>query len=60
MSNATTKQLVLEAMNDLPADATIDDAIERLCFLAKAKRGIEQADAGQTLTHDEARERLLK
>jgi predicted transcriptional regulator len=56
----TAKQRVLEAVEALPADATIEDAMERLYFLAKIRRGLEQADAGDTLTHEKARKRLLK
>jgi predicted transcriptional regulator len=56
----TTKQKVLEAVQQLPSDATVEDAIERLYFLAKVERGIAQADAGETLTHEAARKRLLK
>jgi predicted transcriptional regulator len=56
----TVKQRVLDAVESLPADATIEDAMEQLYFLAKIQRGLEQADAGDTLTHDEAKERLLK
>jgi predicted transcriptional regulator len=33
--------------------------MERLYF-AKIQRGLEQADSGDTLTHQEAKERLLK
>ena len=54
------KQKVLEAVETLPADATIEDAMERLYFLAKIQRGLEQADAGDTVTHEEAKKRLLK
>lgn len=60
MAEQTVKQRVLEAVEALPADATIEDAMERLYFLAKIQRGLEQADAGDTLTHEEAKERLLK
>ncbi len=60
MAPQTVKQRVLEAVKALPADATIEDAMERLYFLAKVQRGLEQADAGDTLTHEEAKERLLK
>ena len=60
MAQQTVKQRVLEAVKALPADATIEDAMERLFFLAKIERGLEQADAGETLTHEEAKERLLK
>lgn len=56
----TIKQKVLEAVQQLPPDATVEDAIERLYFLARVERGIAQADAGETLTHEAARKRLLK
>ena len=59
MAQQTTKQRVLEAVEALPADATIEDAMERLYFLAKIQRGLEQAGAGETLTHEQAKERLL-
>lgn len=60
MATQTVKQRMMEAVESLPADATIEDAMERLYFLAKIQRGLEQADAGATLTHEEAKERLLK
>jgi len=59
LAQRTVKQRVLEAVEALPADATIEDAMERLCFLAKIQRGLDQADAGETSTHKEAKERLL-
>ncbi len=58
MSRPTAKQLVIEAAEQLPPEATIEDAMERLYFLAKIERGLAQADAGETVTHDEARGRL--
>lgn len=42
----------------LADDATIEDAIERLYFLAKIEKGIREADAGLTVSHDEAKKRL--
>ena len=60
MAQQSAKQRVLEAVEGLPADATIEDAMERLYFLAKIQRGLEQADAGETMTHEEAKKRLLK
>lgn len=47
------KQQVLDVVEALPADATIEDAIERLVFLAKIERGLAQAEAGQLIPHDE-------
>ena len=60
MAQPSTKQLIRDAVEKLPPDATVEDAMERLYFLAKIQRGLEQADAGDTLTHEEAKERLLK
>ena len=55
-----TKELVLEAIKDLPDNAPIEDAMERLLFLAKVERGIEQADAGETISHKEVKQLLSK
>jgi len=60
LAQQSAKQRVLEAVEALPADATIEDAMERFYFLAKIQRGLEQADAGETMTHEEAKKRLLK
>jgi predicted transcriptional regulator len=59
-SSVTTKQKVLQAVNDLPDDASIEDAIQRLVLLAKIDRGIQQADAGQTVPHSQVREKMAK
>ena len=60
MAQQSVKQRVIEAFEALPADATVEDAMERLYFLAKIERGLEQADSGDTLTHQEAKQPLLK
>jgi predicted transcriptional regulator len=56
----TTKEKVLEAIQKLPADATLEDAIERLVFLAKVERGLAELDAGKGVDHTEAKRRLLR
>jgi hypothetical protein len=60
MSGSTAKQRVLEAIEKLPPDATVEDAIERLVFLAKVERGIAELDAGKGISHAEAKRRLLQ
>ena len=47
-------------IQDLPDDASVDEAVERLYLLEKIERGIAQADAGQTVPHDEALRRLSR
>jgi len=60
MSGGTAKQKVIEAIEGLPADATLEDAIERLVLLAKIERGLAELDAGQGIDHSEAKRRLLR
>ena len=56
----TTKEKVLKAVESLPDDAHIEDAMERLLLLAKIERGIQQADAGQTIAHAQVKDRMAK
>jgi predicted transcriptional regulator len=60
VSDGSVKQRVLEAVQALPEDATVEDAIERLYFLAKVERGLADARAGRTIPHEEVRRRFLK
>jgi predicted transcriptional regulator len=54
------KEKVLQSVQSLPDDASIEDAMERLLFLAKVQRGLQQADAGQTVPHNQVKERMEK
>jgi predicted transcriptional regulator len=53
------KQRALEAIQALPERATIADAIERLCFIAKIEEGLQQSQAGQVASHEEVKKRFL-
>ncbi len=56
----TTKQKVLKAVRALPADASYEDAVERLVFLSKVERGLAPADAGQPISHDKVKQKMRK
>jgi len=58
MASKSTRDQILEALQDLPADASFDDAIERLVFLAKIQSGLAELDAGKGIPHDEVKRRL--
>ena len=60
MSEVSPKQRVVEAVQKLPDNATVEEAMERLYFLAKVERGIEEAKAGREVSHEEIRSRFLK
>jgi predicted transcriptional regulator len=54
----SVKQLLRDTVEKLPADASVEEEMERLYFLSKVERGLEQADAGKTVSHEEVRRRL--
>lgn len=54
------KQQILKAIEDLPDDASVEDAIDRLYLLYKIDKGIRQADRGELVSQDEARQRMAK
>jgi predicted transcriptional regulator len=58
MPEANTRERIIEAMQSLPQDATFEDAIERLVFLAKIQEGLAQLDEGAGIPHDEVKRRL--
>jgi predicted transcriptional regulator len=59
MPQPTVRERILQALEDLPADATFDDAIERLVFLAKIDAGVAELDAGKGVPHEEVKRRLV-
>jgi predicted transcriptional regulator len=58
MAQASPKERILEALRDLPPDASIDDAIERLVFLARIEEGLAELDAGEGVPHEEVKRRF--
>lgn len=56
----TTKEKVIQSVQDLPNNASIEDAMERLLFLGKIEKGLQQADAGQTISHAKVKEKMTK
>ncbi len=60
MAIDSVKGKILEAVQNLPDDPTFEDAIVRLVFLAKIERGLTEAEAGKTVSHAEAKNRLAR
>jgi predicted transcriptional regulator len=56
----TTKEKAVQAIQALPDDASLEDAMERLFLLAKIERGLQQADAGELIPHEKVKERMAK
>jgi predicted transcriptional regulator len=60
MEKPQEKQDIVRAIQDLPEDATVEDAIERLYFLAKIERGLEESESGNTCSHEAVKSRFLR
>lgn len=50
-----TRDRIIDALRDLPADAGVDDAIERLVFLARIEAGLQQLERGEGVPHEEVK-----
>jgi hypothetical protein len=59
METPQVKTEIVRIIQDLPDDATVEDAMERLYFLAKIERGLQQSE-GETISHEEIKARYLK
>ncbi len=55
-----TKQQILKVIEELPDDAGVEDALDRLYLLYKVERGLLQADRGELISQDEVRQRMAK
>lgn len=54
------KEKVLEAVQSLPAQFSIDELVEKLIILNKIEVGLQQVVEGKVLTTQEAKEQLKK
>jgi predicted transcriptional regulator len=57
---STIKQSVIEMIERLPDDTSVEDIMAELYFRQKVDEGLQQLDAGEGIEHDEARRRLSK
>ncbi len=54
------KEQMRAILDDLPADCTIEDMQYELYVLARIRRGIEAADRGELIPHEEVKRRMQK
>ena len=60
MAHSTAKDLLREAAEQLPDNASVEDAMERLLFLSKVEKGRADAEAGRTISHEDLKRRLAR
>jgi len=56
----TTKQIAIQAIQELPNDATWDDIQERIRFVAGVRKGLRELDEGKGIPHDRVREEFAE
>ena len=49
------KQLALDSIERLPANASLDVIAERVEFLAAIRKGLNQIERGETVPHEEVK-----
>jgi predicted transcriptional regulator len=52
------KQLVLDSIERLPDNASLDVIAERVDFLAAIRKGLDQIERGETVPHEEVKRQL--
>ncbi len=58
MQEPFTRDRSIEVLKAMPADATVDEAIERLVFVAKIESGLAELDRTEGVPHDEVKSRF--
>jgi predicted transcriptional regulator len=54
------KDTVRELLDRLPDDCSLEDILYHLYVVQAVNRGLADAEAGRTLSHEEVRERLRR
>ena len=54
------KELVYASLNNLPDEFELDELIEKLIFLQKVKKGLNQIGKGKVKTHEEVEQMVAR
>jgi predicted transcriptional regulator len=57
---STVKQSVIEMIERLPDDTSVEDIMAELYFRQKVDEGLRQLDAGEGIEHEEAVRKLAR
>jgi len=55
-----TKTQLIHTLDELPENMTIDQVIDKLIFLDKVQKGLDDSTNGRTKTKNKAKQRLNK
>jgi hypothetical protein len=52
------KEKLIATISDMPQDFDLEILMERLIFIEKVEKGLEQLESGDTLTHEQVKQRV--
>lgn len=55
-----TKTQIINSLDSLPENLSIDQVVDHLVFIDKIQKGLEDSSHGRVYTHDEAKGKLNK
>lgn len=53
-----TREKVIQSMNELPPEFSLDELVERLVLIQKIERGLQQVKEGKSISHEEVQKRV--
>jgi predicted transcriptional regulator len=56
----TTRDQIIEMIQQLPSTVSTDDVLEKLLFRLSIERGLESLERGEGIPHEEVEKRILK
>ena len=55
-----TKTQIKNSLDNLPENVTVDHVIDKLIFIEKIQKGLDDSKSGRTNSKEEAKEKLSK
>jgi hypothetical protein len=55
-----TKEKVIDSIKELPDQFDLDILLEKLLFIEKVEKGLEQAKKGEVVSHEEVKKMVDK
>ena len=55
-----TKEMVLQSLEKMPAQFTVDELLEKIIFLSKIESGLKDIEMGKTHKHEEILDLIVR
>jgi hypothetical protein len=59
-SDGMRKDVVIETMKGFPQEFNLDDLIEKLVFMDKVEKGLQQVKEEKTVSHENLKDKIKK